>query len=113
MTGYILLAASVLTGACGQVLFKIGVEKITEEGFGFYLAMVKNLWIYGGFTLYGFSFIMWMKVLTYFELSFARPITSIGYIITYLLAILFLGEVFTIKRMMGILLITLGVVLLK
>jgi multidrug transporter EmrE-like cation transporter len=111
--GVIYLAVSIVLGALGQVMFKLGVENIHETGIHFYLAMVKNIWMYLGFTAYGLSFFLWMMVLRYYDVSFARPFTSIGYILTYILAILLLGEDFTYRRVMGIVLITAGVLMIK
>lgn len=52
-------------------------------------------------------------MLKFYDISFARPITVIGYIITYVLAIIIIGEEFTTRRMVGTLLVTTGVLLMK
>ncbi|OHD56659.1 MAG: hypothetical protein A2Y33_13130 [Spirochaetes bacterium GWF1_51_8] len=113
MIGPILLGVSILTGALGQILFKKGVDGISAEGINFYLEMFRNIWIILGGVAYGVSFILWMQVLKIYDVSFARPITAAGYIVTYILAIAFLGESFTWQRLLGTALVTAGVFLMR
>lgn len=103
------LISSILLGAVGQVFFKIGIVKIKSNNLQFFLDLFVNYWIYLGAASYGISFLLWMKVLKDYELGFARSLTSTGYILTYILAVLFLNEGFSWLRVAGILLITAGV----
>ncbi|MFP4362650.1 MAG: EamA family transporter [Spirochaetia bacterium] len=111
--GYLLLFSSVALGAFGQFFFKYGINRIPQEGFEFYLSLLQSWGVIAGFFCYGVSFILWMTVLKYFDLSYARPFTSLGYVITFLLAVGLLGENFTLQRFIAVLLITSGVFLLK
>jgi len=111
--GNLFLILSILSGALGQVFFKLGAEKIDAVGLKYYLLLAKNVWIIAGFASYGISFILWMQVLRHFDISFARPLTSAGYILTYVLAVIFIGEELTVRRMAATLLITTGVLLMK
>ncbi len=111
--GIIYLVTSILAGAFGQVFFKLGIGKVGAEGMAFYIALAKNFWIYLGAISYGISFMLWMKVLQFYELSFARPLTGAGYIVTFLFAILILGEQFTPRRILATVIITIGVILMK
>ncbi|OHD53223.1 MAG: hypothetical protein A2014_12090 [Spirochaetes bacterium GWF1_49_6] len=113
MSGPVYLAVSILLGAFGQILFKKGVDQVSGEGFAFYLALAQNIWVILGAAAYGVSFILWMQVLRFYDISFARPITAAGYILTYILAILVLGEGFTWQRLLGTALITAGVILMR
>lgn len=109
----IYLLLSILLGALGQVMFKMGIDKTQENNLKFYLELATNQWVILGFFSYGLSFLLWMVVLKHYDLSYARPLNSIGYIITYILAIFVLGENFSLRNFVGVLLITSGVVLLK
>ncbi len=111
---YVWLGISILLGALGQVFFKLGVAK-TESvnlSFAFALELVKNPWVLAGAAAYGISFFLWLFALRSFEVSVARPLTSLGYLVTYLIAVIALGESFTLVRLAAILLITAGVILL-
>ncbi len=112
MIKFLLLFLSILLGAVGQILLKVGVDNNNSTGFTFYLDFFKNYWIYLGMCSYGISFIVWLKVLKYFEVSFARPITSIGYIITLIIAVIILGESINFSKIIGTLLIVFGVIFL-
>ena len=107
------LIISILLGAVGQIMLKLSTHHNNQEGFKFFLEMAKKPWIYLSVITYGASFILWLLALRYFKLGFARPFTSFGYIITYFLAVSFLGEPFYIKRLIGILIIVIGVAFLK
>lgn len=110
---YIILLTSVTLGAIGQIFFKIGISKNQSNGFNFFISLITNLWVISGFAFYGFSFLLWMLVLKYFDVSYARSVTSIGYILTFTIAVIFLNEPATIKKIAGILVISFGVYLMK
>lgn len=110
---WIIVISSILLGAFGQVFLKQAVESVSTNGFDFYFQLAKNIWLYAGAVAYGLSFLLWLTALRTFDLSFARPLTSIGYVVTYIAAIAFLGEPFILRRLLGIIIITAGVILLK
>ena len=112
---WLFLILSILCGALGQVFFKMGVGKVSTNqlSFSFFFEVVKNPWVLLGCVSYGISFLLWMYILKFFEVSFARPLNSVGYIITYIFAIILLGEAFTIRRFVAIIIIITGVILLS
>jgi multidrug transporter EmrE-like cation transporter len=107
------LAISILLGALGQVCFKLGVTPgaTTSLSPAFIVELVKSPWIWVGGLCYGASFVLWLFILKFFPLGLARPLTSIGYIATYLLAVIVIGESFSFLRLAGILLIVAGVII--
>jgi multidrug transporter EmrE-like cation transporter len=109
----LVLIFSIVCGALGQIFFKIGINKIQSGGFEFYLSAVKNLWVMAGFFSYGISFLLWIYILKFFDISYARPLTGAGYILTYAMAIIFIGESLTAKRLIATLIITVGVLLME
>ncbi|MBN1523328.1 MAG: hypothetical protein JW904_02490 [Spirochaetales bacterium] len=114
MMQYTFLALSIVLGAVGQILFKQGVKGIAETQLSmqFVFSCMTNPWILLGGASYGASFILWLYILRFFEISFARPLTGFGYILTYVIAIVFLGEPITPFRVIAVVLITAGVILL-
>jgi multidrug transporter EmrE-like cation transporter len=109
------LLLSIFLGALGQLFLKIASDSATgrEHLVNFYcaLAMNYNLWL--GFICYGLSFLIWMRILALYDLSYARPMVGLGYIMTVILAIIFLGEKVTIMRWIGILLTVAGIIVLN
>lgn len=95
------------------MLFKYGIMHHDGEGVLYYAKLITNVPVMLGFCCYGLSFLIWMWILKYFDVSYARSLTSVGYIVTYLLALFLLNEPLLLRRFLGICIITLGVVLLK
>ena len=108
----IYLILSIILGAIGQVFFKFGIDRIKSGSYQFFIDLLKNIWVYFGAASYGVSFLLWMKVLKYYDVSFARPLTSAGYVLTYFLAIIFLHEGLSLWRILGTIFITAGVFML-
>jgi multidrug transporter EmrE-like cation transporter len=81
-----LIIISVLLGAVGQLLIKIGAKHLELDFSSAHLlrslySIVKNVPVMSGMALYCLSFILWVKVLSKVELSYAYPFVSLGYIV--------------------------------
>ncbi len=64
-----------------------------------------------GIISYGFSFLLWIKVLSKVELSYAYPMVSLGYVLIMIFSYFFFKENITPIRIVGVALIMIGVVL--
>lgn len=73
------------------------------------LASVPWLWV--ALSLYGLSVIVWLVGLSRVPVSQAYPLLSLGYVIMIGLAWWLFGEVPTVQRVLGIVVIVFGVVL--
>ena len=63
-----------------------------------------------GLALYGFSFIIWLRVLTFNDLSRAYPIfATIVFLLTTALSIIFLKENVSAVRVVGIIIMLVGI----
>jgi len=106
------LFTAIVLGAMGQLFLKLASSGAgNRDFFNFYMSLAKNVNLWLGFSCYGLSFLIWLKVLSRYDLSFARPLVGLGYVIAALLAWWFLGEKITIIRWLGIFLIVSGVVI--
>lgn len=116
---YLAAIISILLGANGQYFLKLGVTKIpkiTASSIGFknlIFELIKNgnLWI--GLISYGFSMVFWLYVLSQLELSKAYPLASLGYVITMLIGAFLLGESINTYKIIGLILIVLGVIFIN
>jgi undecaprenyl phosphate-alpha-L-ara4N flippase subunit ArnF len=119
---WLLVAISIICGACGQLFMKVGMKTLGSLaalfpafGTGDLSAVpwLGVLWLLAGIACYGIAMVVWIYVLGHFELSVAYPLLSMGYILVYLGAVLWpqIGESFTLTKTGGILLIMLGVAL--
>ncbi|HVJ49801.1 SMR family transporter [Desulfitobacterium sp.] len=111
-----LALVSVLLGAIGQILVKLGAIHLeldfsSTHLFGSLFSILKNLPVMSGLFFYGISFLLWVKVLTKLELSYAYPLVSIGYVLIMLVSWLVFKESISIYRILGTLFIIFGVIL--
>ena len=113
---YALLIVSVTFNVTANILLKTGVVKtggISAETTDVITNMLKvatSPYIVIGLALYGFSFLIWLRVLTFNDLSRSYPIfATFVFLITTLGSILFLKESITILRVVGILIMLTGI----
>lgn len=113
MANLAVLLLSVALGACGQFLFRVGMKGygVVNTGgvFKNLLGIVLTPAIFCGFLLFGLSSIIWLSVISKNQLSYAYPMVSVGYMITFLLSYFVLHESFGLFRIIGGALIILGV----
>ena len=108
-----LVFISIILGAGGQLFLKLAAKNTAETAamFSYYFALLKSPFIYLGALCYGLSFLLWMRLLKIFDLSYIRPLVGLGYIVTALLSLIVLKEKITPLRWVGIALIVAGVYL--
>ena len=87
----------------GQMLFKAGVKRLAMKEINFFtvarnfLPVMFRPFIFFGFVLFGLSFLLWLVVLSRYELSYAVPLLSMSYI-----AVLFLSSIFFKEKVSGL-----------
>ncbi len=109
----IMIIVTVILNTTGQFMLKAGVNKIGKIDFGNLVASLlkaaTNGFILGGFVSYALSAVLWIVILSRTQLSWAFPMVSLSYVITALAAPVLLNETFSYMRLIGILIICLGV----
>lgn len=112
----ILILSSITLSSSAQIILKIGMNNPSVQQSilsGSKLLIIQtictNLYVLGGLILYFSSAVVWLFVLAKVEVSYAYPFVGLGFIITLLLAHFFAGEVFSTTKVVGTLLIALGV----
>ena len=116
MTFFQLLITSVFFNVTANILLKTGVksfgwiscqkakifEKLTRAAI--------NPFIIFGLGLYGLSFVIWLRVLTFNDLSRAYPIfATIVFMLTTIGSVVFLKETVSLLRLLGIIIMLLGI----
>ncbi|AFM01420.1 MULTISPECIES: SMR family transporter [Desulfitobacterium] len=112
MLGQIII--SVMLGALGQILVKIGAKNLeldfSPENLLRSLGMIiQNFPVMSGLFLYGISFLLWIKVLSKTELSYAYPFVSLGYIFIMAFSVIVFKENISFYRVLGTALVIVGV----
>ena len=117
MTGEIilLLAISIVCDVFGQIVFKLGADRLPDVGTVglrvFLLRLTAQPWLIGGIVIYMIEFIVWVRVLALVPLGIAFPIASLNILGIVLASRFFLGEPVKRKQWIGAALVTAGVAL--
>ena len=113
---YLGLAAIVLFGSVGDVMLSRGMRLQSSDAagvsfheLGHLLSALLNPWVAGGTVLLICFLAAYMSALSWADLTYVLPATSLGYVVVALLSQFMLGEHVTLTRWLGILLITGGV----
>lgn len=115
MTGLVVLlvAVSLILDISGQLLFKIGLNKLEEQGIDagahFWLAIARSPWLIGGVAAYAVEIPVWTSVLGLLPLSVAFPLASLSYCGVAAVARFVLGEKVSARRWLATGLIAAGV----
>ena len=112
----LLLALWTLCEVVGQILFKRGVDALEtgEAHFGLRtmrLALCSPA-IWGGVLVHAIEFALWIEILGHLPLSIAFPLESISYVTVLIATRVYLHEVITLRRWIGVGLICVGIVVL-
>ena len=99
--GIALMLASALLTCTGQLCWKLSANR---DSLPFLLA---------GFGLYGCGALLMMAAMRFGELSVLHPMLSAGYALSILLGALVLGEEVGVNKLLGIAVITIGLVCLS
>jgi multidrug transporter EmrE-like cation transporter len=116
MKNILLILTSVSLNASAQFLMRKGMLRIGEVSTTHSLIkvfpqMITNIFLWFSLCCYGISIITWMIVLSRVELSFAYIFSSLGYILVTVMGVIFLKEYISIFRIMGILVVCIGIIL--
>lgn len=104
---------SVMMSVAAQFLLKAGVAglKGTASSGPFaktLTAFIMNPHIIGGFMLYGLGAMVWLAVLSKWDVSKAYPLVGVGFILSVGIGYM-MGEDVTLFRCVGVLMIAVGV----
>ncbi|HEV2275229.1 MAG TPA: DMT family transporter [Acidobacteriaceae bacterium] len=109
---YLILAVVTLTAALGDTFLDVGMKQIGPvpvSRLGLLIGALHTPWILGGIVLLLGFFASYLTALSWADLTFVLPATSLGYAVVALLSRFWLHERITPARWMGIALITAGV----
>jgi len=109
---YLVLAGVAVFASVGDSMLSRGMKDIGHISISHLQNLIlalRNPWIVGGiFFLLGF-FVAYMTALSWADLTYVLPATSLGYVLLALIAKFVLHEQVTFLRWIGILLIAVGV----
>jgi len=105
------LSLALLLGVAGQISLKWGVKQEGKlSGFNLqFLRTLLNPWVLLGLFAYAVSSLFWLIALSHAQLSFVYPFISLNFAFIAILSWLLFQDSMNLYRILGILLICLGV----
>ena len=112
MNTLLLAIVSILISVAAQFSLKTGMSSV-KAGLepASLLTIFTNKFVLLGFLLYGLGAVVWLGVLSKWEVSKAYPLVGLGFAVTAIVGML-LGEQVSLVRLGGVALICSGVVLI-
>lgn len=115
---FTMIVFSVSCSAIAQILLKYGMAHPAMQqalaGDDYWLiarSISTDFAILAGFFLYGLGAVIWLFVLARLDVSIAYPFVALGFILTMVLGCLVFGEVLTLRKVMGTLIVAIGIYL--
>jgi drug/metabolite transporter (DMT)-like permease len=106
-------AVVILTNAFGNLFLARGMRRLAApvDSAGSMIAAIFTPWVAGGVALLIVWLLSRMALLSWADLSYVLPVTSLGYVANAVLGHFFLGEHVSLERWSGTLLIVAGTML--
>ncbi|MDR2067578.1 MAG: EamA family transporter [Holosporaceae bacterium] len=106
-----LVFLQIIMNSTAQIAFKKGSAMInySQPLVPLCISAATNAYVCAGVLVLVMGLILWMYLISQFEVSFLYPISSLGFVITAFASWAFLGEIITWHRIVGISLILVGV----
>lgn len=104
--------------ACAQLLMRKAMMRYADYHFNIeqlsslVLSLITNSYLIFGILCYVLGMVIWMIILSRFEVSLAYPMVSVSYVFTAILAYFVFNEPLTLNKIVGIAVICLGVYIL-
>lgn len=100
----------------GQLILKWRIASYpsmpeSATGKAWFLAgLLIDPFIMSGFAAAFIASLFWMAAMTKFEISYAYPFMSLAFVLVFLFSVVFLGEAFTLGKVLGVVFIVTGIV---
>jgi len=114
--GYFYIFATIFFTVYGQLILKWRISTVgilpndSIDKIYFLFNLLLDPFIVSGFLSAFIASFFWMATMTKFELSYAYPFMSGAFVLVFLFSIIFLNEVITWQKVIGLLLIILGII---
>jgi undecaprenyl phosphate-alpha-L-ara4N flippase subunit ArnF len=117
MNPYFYIFGTLFFTVYGQIVLKwrlSGLKIELPDGLmdkGIYLIkLIFDPFIFSGFAAAFIASMFWMAAMTKFEITHAYPFMSLAPALVFLIGVLFLGEAFTAGKLVGLVLIIIGII---
>lgn len=115
---YLFIAGTLIFTVFGQIILKWRINQkagIPENTtilslVQYFTKLLMDPYIIAGFASAFIASLFWMLAMTKFEITIAYPFMSLAPALVFLIGVVFLGENFTIGKLIGLFIIILGVI---
>lgn len=116
LNSFLIVFISVSLSAIAQMSFKYGVNSVDLAQSSGLILKAWNLFtspfVIIGLSLYGIGTVLWLFALKQIDLSLAYPFVGMSFVMVFLMGVFILGEPFNINRMIGTMIIIVGILFL-
>ena len=115
---FVVLLIAISLSVTGETLLKKGINGLPGLDFApasllpTFIRIFTTPLVFLGFVFIFGGSLFWLAVLSKWDLSLAYPLLSISYIASLFVGALVLGEQITLLRMIGVVVVVIGVILL-
>lgn len=116
MNPYFYIFGTLLFTVYGQIVLKWRLSQLgslpegVKDKLLFLIKALLDPFIFSGFVAAFAASLCWMATMTHFEITKAYPFMSLSPALVFIIGVLFLGETFTMGKVIGLLLILLGII---
>ena len=117
MNPYFYIFGTLFFTVYGQIVLKwrlSSLEIVLPEGLLdkilYLLKLIFDPFVFSGFASAFIASLFWMAAMTKFEITQAYPFMSLAPALVFVIGVFFLGEAFTIGKVLGLTLIILGTI---
>ena len=116
---YLLIGFSIVMSVLGQVAMKFGISLTAPEvsaaagPIQTLVAAARSPFVWAGLAFYGLGAAAWIVVLSKLDLSYAYPFASLSFVVMLVAAWQLFGENITPLRVLGTLVVCMGVFLIS
>ncbi len=117
MNPYFYIFGTLFFTVYGQIVLKWRLSQLAivlPEGLLdkilYLLKLIFDPFVFSGFASAFIASLFWMAAMTKFEITQAYPFMSLAPALVFVIGVFFLGEAFTIGKVVGLLLIVLGTI---
>ena len=103
---------ALFTNVLAQLSLRKGMMNIDISGISFskLMEIASSIYVWVGLFFYVISFTLYLYILSKFEVSYIYPIImSSVFVVLLILSSIFLNETITLKKMLGIIIISAGI----
>lgn len=116
MNPYLYIFGTLFFTVYGQIILKWRLSSLKVElpesmmdKIVYLVKLVFDPFVFSGFAAAFIASLFWMAAMTKFEITKAYPFMSLAPALVFVIGMLFLGEQFTIGKLIGLVLIMIGI----